>query len=127
MGQAESGVADKPDDTLIKEAVDYAVGSLEAEAAGVMFFDRASMFIRPVVYVHGTGSLVYENSCASGSAATAAACAVDLPDGEYHFDIRQPGGAIEAGVTKSGGGFTRLTIGGKVSIDQEIGIEILGE
>ncbi len=90
----------------------------------MMFFDRASGFIRPVVFVRATDSLVYENSCASGSTATALAMASDLPDGEYGIDVRQPGGSIEVGVTKSGGSFERLTIGGRVSIDGEITVEL---
>lgn len=113
-----------PDEAFIKAAVDYAVGSLGAEAAGIMFLDKASMFIRPVVYVHDTGSLVYESSCASGSAATSLVCALDLPDGEYCFNVRQPGGVIETGISKRGGRFKKLTIGGKVSVDQERMVEL---
>lgn len=112
------------DEAFIQAAVDYAVRSFGAEAAGVIFLDRTSMFIRPVVYVHGTGSLVHESSCASGSTAAALVLASDLPDGEYAFDIRQPGGIIEVGVTKSGGVFAELSIGGRVTIDEERSVEL---
>jgi diaminopimelate epimerase len=118
------GGPDKPDDAFIEAVVDHAVNSLGAEAAGVMFLDRASMFMCPVVYVRETGSLVYESSCASGSTAAALTLASGLPDREYAFDLSQPGGAIKVGVTKSGGAFTELTIGGPVSIDEEGIIEI---
>lgn len=112
------------DEAFLEAAVDYAVSGLGAEAAGVMFFDKASGFIRPVVYVRATDSLVYENSCASGSTATALVTASDLPDGEYAIDVRQPGGSIEVGVTKSCGSFEKLTIGGRVSIDGEVSVEL---
>ncbi|HWQ77829.1 MAG TPA: hypothetical protein VN381_03390 [Anaerovoracaceae bacterium] len=112
------------DEAFVKAAVDYAVGKLGAEAAGIMFFDRASMFIRPVVYVHETGSLVYENSCASGSAATAVTCAYGLQDGEYRFDVCQPGGVIEVELSKRSGHFEKLAIGGRVSVNEERIVEL---
>jgi len=112
------------DEAFLEAAVEHAIDRLGAEAAGVMFFDRASGFIRPVVYVCATDSLVYENSCASGSTASALVMASDLPDGEYKINVQQPGGTIEVGITKSGGGFESLTIGGMVSIDGEVSVEL---
>lgn len=114
----------EPDEAFIKEAVSYALDSFGSDAAGVMFFDRDTMFIRPAVYVHDTETLIYENSCASGSAAVSIACAFDRTDGEYCFDIHQPGGTIQVELSKQVGCFKKLTIGGKVSLDQEAVIHL---
>lgn len=114
----------EPDQELIEAAVDHALGNCDAAAVGVMFFDGGSMSMRPAVYVHDTGSLIYEKSCASGSAAVALVCAVDLPVGNYRFDVRQPGGIIEVELSKQVGGFEKLTIGGRVSMDLETTIHL---
>jgi len=109
----------EPDQEIIKAAVNYALGRFDAGAIGVIFLDRAKMYIRPAVYVHDTGSLIYEKSCASGSAAVSYVYAQDLPRGEYCFEVRQPGGIIEVGLSKGNGGLEKLAIGGKVSLDLE--------
>lgn len=114
----------EPDEELIKAAVAYSIGSLDAGAVGVMFFDRDSMSILPAVYVHDTGSLIYEKSCGSGSAAVSYVSALDLPDGQYCLDVRQPGGIIVVELSKQVGRIEKLTIGGKVSIDLETTIDV---
>jgi diaminopimelate epimerase len=86
------------------------------EAFGVMFYDTASRFMIPAVYVHATESLVFESSCGSGSAALGVWKTQGLTDGETRLDIAQPGGIIEVRVNKSGGNITGLFIGGQVSL-----------
>lgn len=95
-----------------------------APAVGVMFFDPTRMYMFPAVYVQGTDSLYYENSCASGSAALAAWLAKDLPDGAYSFSITQPGGCIVAQVQRAKGKTSAISIGGPVSLSGPMEAEV---
>jgi hypothetical protein len=85
-------------------------------ALGVLFYDTAAAFMRPAVYVYGTGSLVFESSCGSGSAALAVWKTQERGDGEAVCAVRQPGGLIEVQVRRQGGGIRGIRIGGPVSL-----------
>jgi diaminopimelate epimerase len=87
-----------------------------SEAFGVMFWDAGKKFMRPAVYVEATGSLVFESSCGSGTAALAAWLARDLRDGQGYYEAAQPGGIIEARVTKKNGAIRNISIGGAVKL-----------
>ena len=102
-GQAEDGKSTNP-----------LAGQLQA--FGVMFYDTQKRFLRPVVCVRDAGTLVFESSCASGTAALALWMARDLHDAGEKFEIAQPGGTITAHVEKRGGLVRRLSIGGKVTL-----------
>jgi diaminopimelate epimerase len=86
------------------------------DAFGVMFWDVEKNFMRPAVYVEATGSLVFESSCGSGTAALAAWLARDLRDGEVRYDAAQPGGIIEARINKRAGTIRDISIGGAVTL-----------
>ena len=74
---------------------------LGAKALGIMQLDRDAMTLRPLVYVPESGTLFYENSCASGSCAAAAYLSqIEEKCGEYAF--RQPGGTLRVDVRKDG-------------------------
>ncbi len=94
------------------------------EAFGVMILKKAEEYITPIVYVKETNSTIYESSCGSGSIATAIYLSHKNTDGDYTHKISQPGGTIEVTVQISGGKFTRTTIGGAVSIDEAVQIEV---
>ena len=96
-------------------------------ALGVMFCDAScaaasasggvrSIFMRPAVYVRNTGTLVFESSCGSGSAAMGVWLARELGSGAAVYAIAQPGGVIETKVTKKSGEIAGLTIGGEVKL-----------
>jgi diaminopimelate epimerase len=89
-----------------------------SDAFGVMFYNRTSGFMSPLVYVYGTDSLVFESSCGSGSAALASYKSRELGDGEKRYEIRQPGGVIETRVVKQGGEVISAAIGGPVEMRQ---------
>jgi diaminopimelate epimerase len=90
------------------------------DAVGVMFYDPVRRFMRPAVYVAATESLVFESSCGSGTAALAAYLSRELSSGEDRREIFQPGGIIEARVTKEAGKIKAIGIGGPVSLDDSI-------
>ena len=82
-------------------------GRLNAKALGIMLLNEDKTFLKPLVYVSGADTLFFENSCASGSCAVAAA--VSAP-GEK-IQLSQPGGTLE--VLNLG---DKLLLSGKVKI-----------
>lgn len=89
--------------------------SLGAEALGLMLFDRDSSGLRPLVYVPGAGSLFWETSCASGSAAVAAALAEKEGRG-LSLSISQPGGTLSIDLQYEKGKTSALRLGGQVKL-----------
>jgi diaminopimelate epimerase len=98
----------------IKQTAEAAPDTAPPAALGVMFYDTASAFLRPAVFVSGVETFVFEHSCGSGSAAFAYNHALHLPDGEYRMTVQQPGGAIKTRVIKQNGKTVSVFIGGKV-------------
>ena len=92
------------------------------DAYGVMFHNDGKM--APLVKVPAANSLVWEGSCGSGSLASAIAQSQDLADGEFARDYVQPAGIARAGVTKVNGEVTAAFIGGPVSLDEVVEVEI---
>lgn len=93
-------------------------------AAGLMFYTEETATLTPVVYVVATDTMFYENSCASGSAAVAAALAQKGSDGSMLIRFREPGGVMEAVTEKRNGQLQSLQIGGKIFLSDEKEVEI---
>ncbi len=91
---------------------------VDSSAYGVMFLDGAHM--TPVVYVCETDSMIWESSCGSGSMSVAALGAMTQQDGIYSCALQQPGGIIEAIAIAEGGRVTHCSMGGPVSLSDEI-------
>jgi diaminopimelate epimerase len=87
-------------------------------ALGIMFLDEKTMYIKPAVYVYETGSLVFESSCGSGSAALG--CRLAGEDGEAEYAVAQSGGLIRVRVTKKAGKVAALAIGGHVRLGERM-------
>lgn len=113
----------QPDETLVQRAIAAAPG---ASAVGAIFLDRAHGGIKPVVFVRETASCVAENSCASGSVATAVVLTADFADGITEIGIGQPGGTLEVGVQRTDGAVTGLSIGGAVRLTQTLTVTLPG-
>lgn len=113
----------QPDETLVQRAIAAAPG---ASAVGAIFLDRAHGSIKPVVFVRETASCVTENSCASGSVATAVVLTADFADGITEIGIGQPGGTLEVGVQRTDGAVTGLSIGGAVRLTQTLTVTLPG-
>lgn len=72
-----------------------------ADAFGLMFFDRETKELKPLVYVPASDTLFWESSCASGTAAVGLALASEF--GKLDLtEIRQPGGVLGIEVTDLG-------------------------
>ena len=97
-----------------EEALRLWCGELSAECLGLMFLegDAPELRITPLVYVPGSATMVWESSCASGSAAVGLALAREKGE-RVELTLHEPGGSLrvesdpETGETWLGG-TTRL-------------------
>ena len=85
--------------------------SLGAEALGLMLLDRGALSLRPLVYVPGAGTLCWESSCASGTAAVGALLAARAGK-RLTLPLSQPGGVLEIDADPAG----RLRLTGTVRL-----------
>ena len=108
-------VADRDIFFALKKIID---AEKSPDALGVMFWDSAAGFMTPAVYVYATGSLIFESSCGSGSAAMALWQNRGLLNGEAYGEIAQPGGIITTRVVKRGGKVLSACIGGEVKLGE---------
>lgn len=86
----------------------------EPSAYGLMLVELGSLKMIPVVYVTSTGTLYWENSCGSGSAAVAVAMA-QRQDHSIEAVLKEPGGTISVKAEYKNHAVTALSIGGPVS------------
>lgn len=93
-------------------------------AFGIMYLDRYSMKMTPLVYVKATDSLVWESSCGSGTVAAAITMASGLRNGEKSYTFAQPCGSITAKITKRNGEFAEAVISGEISLGKPFICEI---
>ncbi len=93
--------------TTDREAAEAAApawcGFLGSECVGLMLYDREGETLRPLVYVPSAGTMFWENSCASGTAAVGAYLAAK--DGPVSLSLRQPGGTLHIEADAEGGLF----------------------
>ena len=94
------------------------------DAFGTMFINEEEDLMRPVVYVRDVDTTYFEGSCASGTAAAAAAKASGEPDGTYDYVFRQPDGTLNASVVKADGQITGIKLGGIIEMTDIIHVEI---
>ncbi|MDF2676787.1 MAG: hypothetical protein K0Q97_1097 [Bacillota bacterium] len=94
------------------------------EAMGVIFLNKDSLEIKPIVYVKETNSKVYEQSCGSGSIAAAVFLSKDNNEGIYTYNIKNPGGIIEVILHKLNGKFIMAFMGGTVELSEIININL---
>lgn len=86
-----------------------------SDALGMVFTKADFSAIRPLVYVQGTGSSVWENSCGSGTAALGAYAAMRA-DESVCLDVVQPGGRIRVEADCCRGVLQRIEICGNVEM-----------
>ena len=94
------------------------------DAFGAMFINEEEDLMRPVVYVRDVDTTYFEGSCASGTAAAAAAISATEPDGTYDYVFRQPDGTLNASVTKAEGRISAIRLGGIIEMTDIIHVEI---
>ena len=89
------------------------------EAAGLLDRNPETGRMRPLVYVRGSGTLVWESACGSGTAAIGALEAWRQGNGTVMTRVLQPGGTLRAEASASGGEITEVRITGLVAIGEE--------
>ena len=88
-------------------------------AAGLLDRNPETGFVRPLVYVRGSGTLVWENACGSGAAAVGALEAWRQESGTVRTEVPQPGGKLLAEATAEQGTVREVRITGTVRIEAE--------
>ena len=94
------------------------------QAVGLLQWNRETQEMRPLVYVRGSESLVWENGCGSGSAAVGAAEALRTGNGLQITQVKQPGGVIGVSAEAEDGRILSVQITGQVRLNTETVIEI---
>ena len=94
------------------------------DAYGVIFLDRTTHRMTPLVKVLGPNTLVWEGSCGSGSVACAVAESEGKCDTLFAQDYFQPAGTVRASVLRRGAGIAATAIGGSVTLGEETFAEI---
>ena len=116
------GVAPSKDFFRAAEPLFSAIEGLDAY--GVIFLDRTSHRMTPLVKVVDTGTLIWEGSCGSGTIACAVAESAGLADGLFEQDYFQPAGVVRASVERRGGAVVFAAIGGPVTLDEPMCITL---
>ena len=118
---SESGKGEKertvppPHSKIWEKAVKKWAEDLGTDAAGILFLDRETMEMTPLVYVEVPGSICYENGCGSGTAAAGAWLASMTEEIITGADIKQPGGVISVKAEKKGKKLNNLEISGNIT------------
>ena len=94
-------------------------GTRPEEAVGLLLWDEESLTMRPLVLVKGSGTLVWETGCGSGSAAVGAYRAFRAGSGVTRTDVHQSGGVITISAAVRDGLPENLTITGRVHLGPE--------
>ncbi len=90
-----------------------------AEALGLLQWDQERSFMTPLVFVPGSGTMVWESGCGSGSTALGAWQALRRGEGRTQTAIQQPGGCIQVAADVEKGRVTKIAITGRVSLGKE--------
>ncbi len=85
----------REDKAAAEEAARRICATLGAEAVGLMFLEGAAPRLRltPLVFVPGSGTMFWENSCASGSAAVGEYLS-SAAGGPVSLELEEPGGVL---------------------------------
>ena len=95
----------------------------QEEAASLLDWNPDTGFMRPLVYVNGSGTMVWESACGSGTAAIGALEAWRRKTGTTVTQVAQPGGTIRAEASAEHGTVTEVRISGTVRFGEEKQIE----
>jgi diaminopimelate epimerase len=85
---------DKSLDEDFFEAVRSKIKDFDYDAFGIMFYDEKEEFMRPLVYVKDTDSLIWERSCGTGTVALGVVLS-HLGKKSVDKNVNQPGGEMQ--------------------------------
>jgi len=75
------------------ETVKETIKDFDYDAFGIMFYDDKDEFMRPLVYVKDTDSLIWERSCGTGTVALGVVLSY-ISNGSIDKNVKQPGGLM---------------------------------
>ncbi|WP_312939891.1 hypothetical protein [Oscillibacter sp.] len=108
-----------PAGSLSREAAESAIrplcAALDADACGIMLYNRDTSSITPLVYVRSTDTAVWESGCGSGSAAVGSYLASQAAE-DVTVNLHQPGGTITVSAAWENGRVPSLCITGRVAL-----------
>lgn len=107
---------------LTNSILEKAKLEFDIDAFGIMYVNEQDM--KPIVYVKETDSLIYESSCGSGTIAYAYYLVRSKQNGRFEFQIKQPGGQIDAVILRQNGETRMALMGGPISISELIKVEL---
>lgn len=107
-----------------KEFLKQKTLELNTPAAGLMQIDKNRVELTPVVYVTGTDTVYFENSCGSGTAAAALHLFREEQNGVFSKAFSEPGGVLTATVSKKQGIPQCVTIQGIIHFSEETSITL---
>ena len=97
---------------------------MQEEAVGLLQWDREMQEMRPLVFVRGSESMVWENGCGSGSAAIGALEAFRSGQEKLTTPVRQPGGTIRVTTETENGAVRSVSITGRIRFGNINRIEV---
>lgn len=100
------------------EAVRSAMKNFDYDAFGIMFYDEKEEFMRPLVYVKDTNSLIWERSCGTGTVAIGVVLSL-LGKQSVDKNVNQPGGQMQITTVWKEHGLESIILKGMVYIVAE--------
>ena len=88
-------------------------------SVGLLLWNSRANYMKPLVFVKKSDTLVWETGCGSGSTAIGAWLASREGSGIVRTDIQQPGGIIRAEAAAENGTVQYVRISGKIRIGKE--------
>ena len=104
------------DRTEAEELLKRKAEELADASVGLLLWNNRSNYMKPLVFVKKSGTLVWETGCGSGSTAIGAWLASRENSGIVRTDIQQPGGIIRAEAASENGTVQYVRISGKIRI-----------
>ncbi|MFB0917941.1 MAG: hypothetical protein QMB63_02575 [Clostridiaceae bacterium] len=93
-------------------------GIVDDEAFGIIYYEPSKHMMKPLIWVGGTGTAIWESSCGSGTVALAGYLNKDNGN-DFDLAFNEPGGILQ--VKRENG---ILKLGGPVTISEMLEIEI---
>ena len=107
------------DRTTAEELLKDKAWELPDASVGLLLWNSRANYMKPLVFVKKSDTLVWETGCGSGSTAIGAWLASREGSGIVRTDIQQPGGIIRAEAAAENGTVQYVRITGKIRIGKE--------
>ena len=111
-----SSVLQRDDRSEAEALIRKAARILPDPSIGLLQWNSRTKYMKPLVFVRKSDTLVWETGCGSGSTAIGAWLASSHENGVFRAEIQQPGGTILAEIHQADGKAEGVRITGHVRI-----------